>query len=113
MRSFATLVVLAAAPLLARTYSVDGIVVALDPAARTMLVAHRPIARYMPAMMMPFRVESAADLHGLHPGARIQFDLTVGASQALARNVRATGEPDSPLPSPPEKLAIGAPLPAF
>src|SRR5260370_5791872 len=93
--------------LFAHTYPVDGIVVAVDPQARTMLVSHRPIAHYMPAMMMPFRVENAADLQALHPGARITFDLAVTKSQAFARNVRATGDPDAALPSPPQKLALG------
>ena len=42
--------------LAAKLFTVDGIVVAVDPSARTMLVSHRPIGRYMPAMMMPFHV---------------------------------------------------------
>ena len=46
---------------------VDGVVVAVDPAARTMLVSHRPIANYMPAMLMPFRVPDGRELAGLHP----------------------------------------------
>ena len=108
-----TFAFLLSTPLLARTYPVDGIVIAIDPQSRTMLVSHRPIARYMPAMMMPFRVENPADLQTLHPGARIQFDLAVSKSQSLARHVRPAGEPDSPLPPPPQKLAIGAPLPEF
>ncbi|HEY1494083.1 MAG TPA: SCO family protein, partial [Candidatus Solibacter sp.] len=99
--------------LFAHTYPVDGIVIAVDPQARTMLVSHRPIAHYMPAMMMPFRVENPADLQPLHPGARITFDLAVTKSQALARNVRATGDPDAPLPAPSQKLTIGTPLPEF
>jgi protein SCO1/2 len=99
--------------LFAHTYPVDGIVVAVDPQAHTMLVSHRPIAHYMPAMMMPFRVENPADLQPLHPGARITFDLAVTKSQAFARNVRATGGPDTALPAPPQSLAIGAPLPDF
>lgn len=99
--------------LFAHTYPVDGIVVAVDPQAHTMLVSHRPIAHYMPAMMMPFRVENAADLQPLHPGARITFDLAVTKSQAIARNVRATGDPDVALPAPPQRLAIGALLPDF
>ena len=57
-----TLAFLAALPVLAKTYAVDGIVVAVDPAARTMLVSHRAIAHYMPAMMMPFRAETASEL---------------------------------------------------
>jgi protein SCO1/2 len=99
--------------LFAHTYPVDGIVVAVDPQARTMLVSHRPIAHYMPAMMMPFRVENAADLQPLHPGARIRFDLAVTKSESVARHVRPTGEPDAVLTAPPQKLAIGAPLPEF
>ena len=113
LKAFSTLAFLLASPLIARTYAVDGIVVAVDPAARTMLVSHRPIARYMPAMMMPFRVENATDLRSLHPGARIQFDLAVGKSQSVARNVRPTGEPDAPLPEARPKLAPGDALPEF
>jgi protein SCO1 len=100
-------------PLAAKTYAVDGIVVAIDPPARTMLVSHREIARYMPAMLMPFRAESAAELTALHPGARIQFDLSVTKAEAVARNIRLSGAPDATLPAPKEKLAIGAGLPDF
>jgi Copper binding periplasmic protein CusF len=50
---------LLALPLLGKSYAVDGIVVAVDPVARTMLVSHRAIGHYMPAMMMPFRVAAA------------------------------------------------------
>ena len=107
------LTLLANLVLFAHTYPVDGIVVAVDPQARTMLVSHRPIAHYMPAMMMPFRVEDPSDLQALHPGARIQFDLAVSKSASVARHIRPTGDPDAAIAPPPEKLAIGAPLPAF
>jgi protein SCO1/2 len=106
-------VLLLAAPLAAKTYPVDGIVVAVDARARTMLVSHRPIERYMAAMTMPFRVESAEALRGLHPGSRVRFDLDVGKSESVARNVRTTGDADVNLPAPKERLAIGAPLPDF
>jgi protein SCO1/2 len=99
--------------LFAHTYAVDGIVVAIDRQARTMLVSHRPIAHYMPAMMMPFRVDDGAELSALHPGERVRFELTVTRSIAVARHVRATGDPDSTIPAPAEKLAIGARLPEF
>jgi protein SCO1/2 len=101
-----------AIPLFARNYSVDGIVVAVDPAARTMLVSHRAIARYMPAMMMPFRVESGSELAGVHPGSRVQFELTVNRERSLARNVRITGEAEAPKAAA-ERLGIGAALPDF
>jgi protein SCO1 len=99
--------------LTAKTFPVDGIVVAVDAASRTLLVSHREIARYMPAMMMPFRAESAADLTALHPGMRIAFDLDVGKDSSIARRIRPAGGPDELIPAPPEKLAIGEPLPPF
>jgi protein SCO1/2 len=104
---------LSALVLFAHTYPVDGIVVAVDAPARTMLVSHRPIAHYMPAMMMPFRVENPAELQPLHPGARIHFDLAVTKSQSVARRIRPSGDADVPLAAPTRQLAIGAPLPDF
>jgi protein SCO1/2 len=97
--------------LAAKSFAVDGIVVALDPTARTMLVSHRPIGKYMPAMMMPFRVEQEGELEGLYPGARVQFDLLVSKDRSVARHVRKTG--DGEIPPAKEKLRIGEPLPEF
>ncbi len=113
MRSLAILAAILAAPLPAKTYAVDGIVVAVDAAARTMLVSHRAIAHYMPAMLMPFRAENAADLAALHPGARIAFELAVTKGGSVARNIRPSGAPDAAIPAPAEKLAIGSMLPDF
>jgi protein SCO1/2 len=67
----------------------------------------------MPPMLMPFRAESAAQLAALHPGARIVFDLAVTKGRSIARNIRLGGEPDAAIPPPPEKLAVGSPLPDF
>jgi protein SCO1/2 len=96
----------------AHTYAVDGIVLAVDPAARTMLVSHRPIEHYMPAMAMPFRVADTAALAGLYPGERVAFDLVVEAHRSLARNVRKSG-PDGAIAAPKEQLHIGDRLPEF
>src|ERR1700756_2095300 len=100
-----------AIPLAAASYAVDGIVVAVDPAARTMLVSHRPIGKYMPAMMMPFRVEQPDELNGLYPGARVRFDLLVGKDRSVTRHVHKTGDGEIPLPK--AMLKIGEPLPEF
>jgi protein SCO1/2 len=94
-----------------RTFSVDGVVVAVDPAARTMLVSHRPIAGYMGAMTMPFHVEDAAELAGLTPGTRVRFDLAVSRDRTVARRVAVTGR--SELPPSKGRLAIGGALPEF
>jgi protein SCO1/2 len=108
-----TLVLLLGWPLAAKTYAVDGIVVAVDRAAHTVLVSHRPIAHYMPAMMMPFTAEDGAELASLHAGERIQFDLAVMKARSVARHIRASGEPDGAIPAPATQLAAGAELPDF
>ena len=105
--------VLWALALSAKTYSVDGIVVAVDAPARTMLVSHRPIEGYMPAMMMPFRVADSSDLKVLYPGARIEFRLDVNKNQSVAREVRKSGLPDGAVPPSAEMLPLGTPLPEF
>lgn len=97
---------------LAHTYAVDGIVLSIDPVSHTMLVSHRPIAHYMPAMAMPFRVEDPHALDALYPGARVAFDLVVDPHRTLARNVRKSG-PDAAIPAPKEQIHIGDLLPDF
>src|SRR5438132_7418061 len=94
----------------ARSYHVDGVVVALDPVASTMLVSHRPIANYMPAMLMPFRVADMRELDTLHPGARVEFTLEVGKQHSLARNIRRTPGADIEIAPPKERLRIGDPV---
>jgi protein SCO1/2 len=102
-----------AAALSAKTWPVDGVVIALDPVARTMLVSHRPIEKFMPAMAMPFRVADAAEIADLHPGDRVTFQLVVGKQHSLARNIRkAEGGPGS-IPPPKERLKPGDALPEF
>jgi protein SCO1/2 len=100
-----------AATLAARSYSVDGVVVAVDPAARTMLVSHRPIVNYMDAMMMPFHAIDAGELRDLRPGTRVRFTLDVSRTGSVARNIRRTGETTLAPVAP--HLAIGDALPAF
>lgn len=97
--------------LAAKLFTVDGIVVAVDPTARTMLVSHRPIDKYMPAMMMPFQVADVEDLKPLSPGARVEFELVVEKERSFARRIRKTGEGD--IPPAKEKLRPGDRLPEF
>jgi protein SCO1/2 len=109
----ALLLMVAAAAAFAKTYPVDGIVLALDPAARTMLVSHRPIAKHMPAMVMPFRVEHPGDLAAFYPGARVRFDLVITNHRSLARNLRKAEGSDATIPAPKERLHVGDRLPEF
>jgi protein SCO1/2 len=91
--------------LAAKSFAVDGIVVAVDRGARTILVSHRPIAKYMPAMMMPFRVENDGELEGLYPGARVRFDLVVNRAHSIARRVVKTA--DGEIAPPKDRLHPG------
>lgn len=104
---------LLATTLHAKTYPVDGIIIALDPLARTFLVSHRPIPNYMPAMAMPFRVATPAELHGLQPGDRLTFKLVVEKDHTLARALRRTEAGPGAIPPPKERLPLGTLLPHF
>jgi protein SCO1/2 len=107
------LICFGAATLAAKSYPVDGIVVAVDPATRSMLVSHRPIPDFMDAMMMPFRVDDARELEGLRPGSRVRFELVVSKDGSRARRVERVPGEDVQIPAPKERLAIGDRVPDF
>jgi len=107
----------------AKRYPAEGLVLRVERDRRTVTISHREIRGYMPAMAMPFRVKNDAELSGLAPGARVQFQLEVTKRGAVVRNLRAqalaTGgmvadnRQKLRLPSTPEKLATGAAVPDF
>lgn len=102
----------------ARHYRVDGLVVAVDRDQQRMTVAHRAVPGLMPAMTMPFRVVSASELAAVEPGARVEFQLKVGKHRSEARRIRVadtrgSGDAGFRFPVPPERLAVGAPVPNF
>lgn len=107
------IIIAGALSLAAKTYPVDGIVVAIDPASRTMLVSHRPIPGYMGAMMMPFRVGEANEMASLYPGAHVAFDLVVDKQGSVARHVRKAGGADLEIAPPKEALRVGEPIADF
>lgn len=117
----AIIVALAALALTAcvRRYRVEGLVVQVEPARGTMLVSHRAVRGYMPAMVMPFRVETASELSDLSPGDRIAFELRVRKDGAVARDIsKSSGgldgvADDLAIPDPPDKVSPGAIVPDF
>jgi protein SCO1 len=94
---------------------VEGIVVETNLLDRQMVVAHRPIDNYMPAMTMPFRVGREVDLERLTPGTRVGFELSVGKNASIARKVRILeSKSDVILPQTPlNKIPIGRKMPSF
>jgi protein SCO1 len=103
----------------AKHYKIEGLVIKTDPAQRTILVSHRPIDGYMPAMTMPFHVAPHEDLSKLTPGSRLNFDLYVDKHSSIARHLKpritkleADGK-ELRLPPPPNRIALGATVPDF
>jgi protein SCO1/2 len=101
--------------LFAHRYPVEGIVVETKPELRQMVVAHKQIDNYMPAMTMAFQVGKEVDLAKLAPGTRVAFELKVGKHVSIAEKVevRATSK-DVDLPKTPvNKVATGLKMPSF
>ncbi len=105
----------------ATRHPVQGIVVEVDRAQGLMLVSHRAIPGYMPAMVMPFRAEKPAQLDALRPGSRVAFDLIAGKHSSKARNIRleqgapaaAKNEDTFQIPVPANLLKLDAAVPDF
>ena len=93
--------------LMARSYTVDGLVVSVDPP--TMRVAHRPIPGYMQAMTMDFRAARPQELEAVRPGMRVRFEWR--DNQARRIQVIAPDESDMPVTTP--QPVVGAPAPGF
>jgi len=111
-----------AAPGCARRYRVEGMVVAVDHQQKSVVVSHRAIPGYMPAMVMPFPVRQPRDLETLRPGTRVRFELVAGRGASQARRFviensaqEGLGESGEKFrfPTPAEKIAVGAPMPDF
>jgi len=60
-----------------QAYSVEGMVLKVDVARKTVVVSCQAIPGYMEAMAMPLEVRDAKDLVGLTPGTNISFKLIV------------------------------------
>jgi protein SCO1/2 len=70
-----------------KTYAVRGMVLSVDPPAKSFAVSHERIEGFMEAMMMPFEVRDAGELRGLVPGAIVEFTLIVGDTSAYATRI--------------------------
>jgi len=68
-----------------------GVVLKVDPAARSMVVSTDKVAGFMDAMAMPFSVPQAAMLNGLRPGTTIEFTYVVDKGASHAENIRVRG----------------------
>jgi len=66
-----------------RRFPIEGRVVAVDPAHRTITLDHHEVVGYMKAMTMAFAVRDAWVFEVVHPGDTIQATLVVSADAHL------------------------------
>jgi protein SCO1/2 len=102
----------------ARRYRVEGLVLQVDAGRRSLVVSHRAVPNYMPAMVMPFQADAREGLERVTPGARITFDLLVQGKRSRARNIRVLdarneGVEGFRFPTPAERLGVGEVVPDF
>ena len=80
----------------ARTYELQGQVLAVKPDSKEILVKHEDIPGFMPAMTMPYVVKDASILNDRAPGDLITATLRVAPGSAWLSSIRKTGS--APLP---------------
>ena len=72
-------------------YTMTGVVLNVDPSARTMVVSTDKVPGLMDAMAMPFSVLQTTLLNGLKPGTTIEFTYVVDKGASHAENIRVRG----------------------
>jgi protein SCO1 len=113
MRSFLVLLMSAAVTAAActtrsdeRRFTLQGQVLALEPARKQVTVKHEEIKGFMPAMTMPYDVQEERALNGLAPGDLINATLVVFSNGAHLTDIRKVGS--APLEQPPAEAAPSA-----
>jgi protein SCO1/2 len=85
-----------------RRFPIEGRVVSLDPAAKTITLDHHEVVGYMKAMTMPFAVRDAWVFNVVHPGDTVQATLVVSDDAWLedisVTQARATADLSSTSP---------------
>jgi protein SCO1/2 len=84
----------------AKQYEMKGQVLAIDRDKVEILVKHEDIPGLMPAMTMPYTVESVSLLDNVGPGDLITTELRIENNQPRITSLRKTGTAKLDLPSP-------------
>jgi protein SCO1 len=89
----------------AKHYEMKGQILAVDRDKVEILVKHENIPGLMPAMTMPYKVESVSLLDNLDAGDLITTQLEVDNNQAVITSIKKTGtaKVDTPPPAAPAK----------
>jgi len=104
-RGFALLaaLVVAASCSSAKTYEMRGQILGVNRDKMEILVKHEDIPGLMPAMTMPWKVQTASMLDNLGPGDLITAAIEVDNNQGVITKItkRGTAKPDLPAPAAP------------
>jgi protein SCO1/2 len=91
------------------TYELQGQIQSITPDRQEAMVKHGEIKGLMPAMTMPYRFKTKAELDALKPGDVIDGTLVIVTNDAFLTGVKKTGEAPIDKP-PPETLVTGTTL---
>ena len=81
-----------------RLYEVRGQILGINPERQEVLVDHEDIEGFMPAMVMPYKVQDASLLDGKEPGDLVTATLVVEEVNAYLSTLTATGR--APIQAP-------------
>jgi protein SCO1/2 len=97
----------------AKQYEMRGQILAVNRDKMEILVKHEEIAGLMPAMTMPWKVQTPNMLDNLGPGDLITSELVVENNQAVVTKITklGTAKPDLPAPGAPSKPGVKYLLP--
>src|SRR5262249_21323743 len=84
---------------------VNGLIMEVKPAEKSVTIKHEEVAGYMPAMTMPFEVRDTNELAGLEAGDPVSFRLCVTDMEGWIDHIRITGpKQNSPPTTGPVRL---------
>jgi protein SCO1 len=77
------------------SYQIKGLVMALEPARKRIVLAHEEIPHYMKAMTMPFTVQDSVLLRGIEVGDSVKGLLVVKKSGAVLDSLKVIAKSSS------------------
>ncbi len=80
---------------------------------RAVLISHRDIRGYMPAMQMEFGAAKQEQLNTLEPGSRVRFRLAVSKRGSTISHIQKTAPAAEYPREQPPRPAVGAAIPDF
>lgn len=90
-----------------QTFTVQGILRGIDFAGQSVTVEHEEIRDYMPAMTMPFDVNTMAEIEPLKAGDAIEFKMVVTGNSSWIEGLKKIDPREIQLPG--KKQADGGP----